>query len=451
MSLHQGPDLKYDLFGRALDAAGAPAGSEFLVNPTSSNGVYGADVAALPTGTVFVWTRSKILITVVNEVTARLFGVNGQPLGPQFKVGPDGASGRDVAATSDGGFAVCWQDNANAIGTLVRTFDGDGTPRGPQQANPFTGLVQHVAASPSDGGGALLTTSDTGGDLAALRFAADGTLVGNLAYITNDGRGSADLEYAHSDHLLAVWTAFDADAGLNRVRARALEGSFAPLLDSFWIADERAETVRITRTADADTFVVAWSGPQAIYGAVVELCTPANVVCGDGTLEPACAEVCDDGGANSDVVPNACRTDCRPAHCGDGVVDSGEACDDGNVDPCDGCDALCTVEIGLVCGDGIPNPACGQSCDDANAISGDGCGADCVAERAYGGGKPQFDCAIEWQIDNPSNVPRYDDDSINPVQTCVDDDPACDFDGGVPGGCTFHVAACAGNTNIDGC
>ena len=46
---------------------------------------------------------------------------------------------------------------------------------------------------------------------------------------------------------------------------------------------------------------------------------------------------------------DACRNDCRPAHCGDGTVDSGEECDDGNYDACDGCAPDCTIETGFVC------------------------------------------------------------------------------------------------------
>ena len=40
---------------------------------------------------------------------------------------------------------------------------------------------------------------------------------------------------------------------------------------------------------------------------------------------------------------------------------------------------------------------------------------------------------------------------MNPRQTCIDDDPRCDFDGGMPGSCTFHVAVCANNTNVSAC
>jgi hypothetical protein len=47
--------------------------------------------------------------------------------------------------------------------------------------------------------------------------------------------------------------------------------------------------------------------------------------CGDGI--PSSGEECDQGDGNSDVLPDACRTDCTLARCGDGVVDTGEVCE----------------------------------------------------------------------------------------------------------------------------
>jgi cysteine-rich repeat protein len=67
--------------------------------------------------------------------------------------------------------------------------------------------------------------------------------------------------------------------------------------------------------------------------------------CGDGVVDPG--EVCDNGEANSDTTPDACRTTCLPAACGDGVQDSDEACDDGNTVAADGCDPTCLTEDGL--------------------------------------------------------------------------------------------------------
>lgn len=67
-------------------------------------------------------------------------------------------------------------------------------------------------------------------------------------------------------------------------------------------------------------------------------CTP---ICGDGLRRGP--EQCDNGGANSDSAPDACRTNCRVAFCGDGVEDAAEVCDDGPQNGRPGmCNALCT-------------------------------------------------------------------------------------------------------------
>lgn len=63
--------------------------------------------------------------------------------------------------------------------------------------------------------------------------------------------------------------------------------------------------------------------------------------CGDGVVDGAVNELCDAGDANADTPGATCRTDCRPARCGDGIVDPGETCDDGNTTPGDGCRADC--------------------------------------------------------------------------------------------------------------
>jgi len=55
-----------------------------------------------------------------------------------------------------------------------------------------------------------------------------------------------------------------------------------------------------------------------------------NPVCGNGIVEPG--EECDNGPANSDAAPDACRTNCRYAFCGDGVIDSFEDCEGRDLD-----------------------------------------------------------------------------------------------------------------------
>jgi cysteine-rich repeat protein len=64
--------------------------------------------------------------------------------------------------------------------------------------------------------------------------------------------------------------------------------------------------------------------------------------CGDGFVDPALGETCDPPGSPAGANNNICRQDCTV--CGDGVLDSGEQCDDGNSDDGDGCSNLCESE-----------------------------------------------------------------------------------------------------------
>src|SRR6185295_15238143 len=79
---------------------------------------------------------------------------------------------------------------------------------------------------------------------------------------------------------------------------------------------------------------------------------------------------------------------CIPAesHCGDGIKDPDEACDDGNVKDGDGCSHDCKSDE--TCGNGIRDAVSGEACDDGNNISGDGCSADCQSKEGCGNNHP---------------------------------------------------------------
>ena len=64
-----------------------------------------------------------------------------------------------------------------------------------------------------------------------------------------------------------------------------------------------------------------------------------------------------------------------PPSCGNGVVEEGEACDDANETPCDGCNS-CRPDR---CGDGVRCDA-EEQCDDGNLVAGDGCNELCESE-----------------------------------------------------------------------
>jgi cysteine-rich repeat protein len=111
-------------------------------------------------------------------------------------------------------------------------------------------------------------------------------------------------------------------------------------------------------------------GPNGSSAACDADCSAVS--CGDGFLNAAAGEDCDDVFAS----PN-CGTDCKAPRCGDNAWNplAAEECDDGNAIAGDGCTTACKLER---CGNRMPDPF--ETCDDGNRINGDGCDAFCQEE-----------------------------------------------------------------------
>ena len=136
-------------------------------------------------------------------------------------------------------------------------------------------------------------------------------------------------------------------------------------------------------------------------------------------------EACDDGALNADAA-DACRLDCSLPICGDGIVDTGEACDDANLDELDGCSTLCQLPV---CGDGIRQGD--EACDDGNTVDGDDCTGGCT-------------------------LPRCGDGTVDPFEACddgdLDDDNICANDCTVNGvaGADFNIGSALGSSLLTG-
>jgi cysteine-rich repeat protein len=106
-------------------------------------------------------------------------------------------------------------------------------------------------------------------------------------------------------------------------------------------------------------------------------------LCGNGTIDTAAGEACDDGNI---VDGDGCSADCKSNEsCGNGIVDKakGEVCDKGADNAsCSGCSADCKSDE--TCGNGVVDTCKGEVCDDGNNVSGDGCAADCKSTERCG-------------------------------------------------------------------
>jgi cysteine-rich repeat protein len=434
------PSLEAELHGHFYGLDGTLLSSHKIIDAP-----IGSDIAAagLPSGTAFAWQDEGMVPTPLKVTVWDSFG---RPRGAISEVGLFTVR-FDIAGTRDGGFVVAF-DGAGS--PQLRFFNDYAYPLGPVIQTGVSGYVARVAASPAGDVIALLMhryPMSGQQELYLQRFDGSGTPLGAATLV--DGPAAqiyGDLAFDLNGNLYVAW-----NLRREKIMGRGYDTSGVPIGDAVQLATSTSISfgVGTARLASGD-FVTVWRAGRQHYGSIVSLCTPGTSVCGDGVTAPLC-ERCDDGAANSDTTPDACRTDCRPPHCGDGVTDSGEQCDDANATACDGC-TDCRIDVGLGCGDGIAIPACGETCDDNNMTAGDGCANDCTLERAPGGGPPKTDCFTEWSIENSANVPLYDKNGdTNRKQVCTDNDADCDFDGGVPGSCTFHVRVCANNTERPAC
>ena len=116
-------------------------------------------------------------------------------------------------------------------------------------------------------------------------------------------------------------------------------------------------------------------------------------VCGNGIVETG--ELCDDGRESSD-----CDLDCTPRECGDETVNAaaGEECDEGEATA--HCDDDCTL---VVCGDSLHNAPAGEQCDDGEET--ETCDADCTLVVC---GDLQVNTAVGEQCDEGGETATCD-------------------------------------------
>ncbi len=218
-------------------------------------------------------------------------------------------------------------------------------------------------------------------------YCGDG-IVDPASEVCDDGNDYSD-DGCYECAVEAGWRCVTGDWGLSSCYRRACGDS---------IVDQEPE-LGFNEVCDHGRNNVAEDKAYGKDVCVAKTCVYAPY-CGDGNVDEAFGEACDNG-SDADGVSlntatyNGCMADCTLApYCGDGKVEPGiENCDDGGQIDGDGCSAKCMREEGwlcpavggackeLECGNGIL--AEGESCDDDNHTNGDGCDSNCRPEAGY--------------------------------------------------------------------
>ena len=147
--------------------------------------------------------------------------------------------------------------------------------------------------------------------------------------------------------------------------------------------------------------------------------------------------------------------------CGDGVIQSGEDCDDHNTDNLDGCNGACKIESGWTCpNEGQPCiETCGdglvvgqEACDDQNDVDDDYCSDDCRTRRSCGDGARQTSAGEDCDDGNAiTEICAYG------LMSCSVCDASCHLTSGATSYCgdgamdTGHEQCDDGNASSEAC
>ena len=187
----------YGVFAQRFGADGLPAGSEFLVNTTTSSFQYESAIAALNDGGfVAVWRDDSGSDGSSAGVQGQRFDAAGNPVGGEFQVNTEFSSFQyepSVSGLSGGGFVVTWTSftsgsagDGSGQGIFAQRYDAAGNPQGGEFLvnTEVTGdQRESVVAGLADGTFVVAWTDQSGLDTSnygvyAQHYAADGSALG---------------------------------------------------------------------------------------------------------------------------------------------------------------------------------------------------------------------------------------------------------------------------------
>jgi Ca2+-binding RTX toxin-like protein len=248
---------------RRFGPDGTPAGTDFVVNTTTSGNQSYPSVTQLADNRVLVsWQSADTGDGSESCIRARIYEADGTPAGNDFIVNSsttDGQSRVSVVGLADGRFVAAWTDNdvaADGSGLAIRAriFDSDGTP-------VFKDFVVN-------------TVTDNGQLRPSVTQLADGRIV--IGWTSQDGGGSsvADIRAQIFDPSI-----YEGTSGGDSIRGTAAAESLFGLGGNDTLAG-RDGNDRLEGGAGADYLSGGAGSDTAVYataasGVAVSLANPA--------------------------------------------------------------------------------------------------------------------------------------------------------------------------------
>ncbi|MBT99683.1 MAG: hypothetical protein CL902_13830, partial [Dehalococcoidia bacterium] len=159
----------WDIWGRMTDTRGNPVGDEFRINTYTGNNQEYPSVAALSDGGFLVaWEDdSGYMGGSSDDIRAQRYDANGDMVGPEFRVNSytsDNQREVEVLGLSDGGFVVTWSDysgysGGNNYDVRMQRYDSDGEAVGDtEMVNQYVNSNQHEPSMDELADGSVIVT-----------------------------------------------------------------------------------------------------------------------------------------------------------------------------------------------------------------------------------------------------------------------------------------------------
>jgi hypothetical protein len=263
------------IYARRFNSAGTPAGSEFLVNTFSTNNQYLPSAAMNSDGNFVITWVSYHNGEEAWDVYARLFDAAGQPAGPEFLVNTYTSFIQyypAVAMDSDGDFVIAWQSyfqDGSRYGVYAQRYFSDGSVNGGEfKVNSFTTEHQGLPAVAMDAAGDFAITwigygdGDSNGIYARL-YDRNGITVGTefrVNTFTENNQEDPVIAMDYDGDFVITWRTYLDTSYYDDIHARRYNSAGLPVSSEFRVNTYTTyyqEDPAIAMDAAGD-FVISW-------------------------------------------------------------------------------------------------------------------------------------------------------------------------------------------------